>query len=49
MHADYVARFASKDAADEAGQDSESEDEMSSVGSYASGDDEQPAGNMDEL
>lgn len=46
---DYVTRFASKDAADEAGQDSESEDEMSSVGSYASGDDEQPAGNMDEL
>ena len=45
---EYVTRFASKDAADEAGEDSESEDEMSSVGSYASGEDE-PAGNMDEL
>ena len=46
---DYVKRFASKDAADEAGEDSESDDEMSSVGSYASGEDENPAGNMDEL
>ena len=46
---EYVNRFASKDAADEAGEDSESEDEMSSVGSYQSGDDEEPAGNMDEL
>lgn len=43
---DYVTRYASKDAADEAGEDSESDDEMSSVGSY---DDEEPAGNMDEL
>jgi len=41
-----VTRYASKDAADEAGEDSESDDEMSSVGSY---DDEEPAGNMDEL
>jgi len=46
---DYVSRYASKDAADEAGEESESEDEMSSVGSYESGDDEEPAGNMDEL
>ena len=46
---DYVKRFASKDAADEAGGDDESEDEMSSVGSYHSGEDEEPAGNMDEL
>lgn len=42
-------RFASKDAADETGDDSESDDEMSSVGSYESGDDDEPAGNMDEL
>ena len=46
---EYVNRYASKDAADEAGEDSESEDEMSSVGSYHSGEDEEPAGNMDEL
>lgn len=45
---DYVTRYASKDAADEAGEDSESDDEMSSVGSYAS-EDEEPAGNMDEI
>lgn len=44
---EYVKRFASKDAADEAGDESESDDEMSSVGSYASGDDEEPAGHMD--
>ena len=45
--ADYVKRFASKDAADEAGDESDSDDEMSSVGSYASGDDEEPAGRLD--
>ena len=47
---DYVKRFASATAADEAGEEEESEDDMSSVGSYASGDeDEEVAGNMDEL
>ncbi|KAI9718473.1 MAG: hypothetical protein M1828_006718 [Chrysothrix sp. TS-e1954] len=44
-----VKRHASKDAADEAGNESESEGEMSSVGSYASGEEDEPAGNMDEL
>jgi len=45
-----VKRFASAAAADEAGEEEESEDDMSSVGSYASGDeDEEVAGNMDEL
>ena len=34
---------------DDAGEDSESDNEMSSVGSYDSGDDEEPAGNMDEI
>lgn len=46
---DYVKRFASKDAADEAGDESDSDDEMSSVGSYASGDDDEPAGRLDEV
>ena len=46
---EYVTRFASKEAADDAGDESESEDEMSSVGSYRSGEDDEPAGNMDEL
>ncbi|MCJ1444537.1 MAG: Ubiquitin-conjugating enzyme E2 8 [Stictis urceolatum] len=43
---EYVSKYATKDAADEAGEDSSSEDEMSSVGSYESGD-EEPAGTMD--
>jgi len=46
---EYVSRYASKEAADEAGDDSDDEDEMSSVGSLDSGDDEEPAGTMDEV
>ncbi|KAF2453793.1 ubiquitin-conjugating enzyme E2 H, partial [Lineolata rhizophorae] len=46
---EYVQKYASKDAADENGEDSESDDEMSSVGSYASGEDEEPAGTMEEV
>ena len=42
-------KYASKDAADEAGDGDATDDEMSSVGSFASGDEEEPAGNMDEL
>jgi ubiquitin-conjugating enzyme E2 H len=48
-----VSKYATKDAADEAGEDSESEDEMSSVGSYDSGAeedaDDEVAGNMEEI
>ena len=47
--ADYVQRFASENAADGAGQEDDSDDEMSSVGSAQSGEDDEPAGNMDEL
>ena len=43
---DYVIKYATKDAADEAGDVSESEDEMSSVGEYDSGE-EEPAGAME--
>jgi len=43
---EYVAKYATREAADEAGEDSESEDEMSSVGSFDSGD-EEPAGQME--
>ncbi|QDS72277.1 Ubiquitin-conjugating enzyme E2 8 [Venturia effusa] len=48
---EYVSKYATKDAADEAGEDEESEDEMSSVGSYDEGEDEEDevAGNMEEL
>ena len=43
---EYVAKYASKDAADEAGEESESDDEMSSAGSYNS-DEEEPVGAME--
>lgn len=45
---DYVAKYANKDAAEEGGEDTESEDELSSVGSYESGG-EEPAGTMDDV
>jgi len=48
---DYVAQFASENAANEAGED-EGGDGMSSVGSYESdenAEEEQPAGEMEEL
>lgn len=49
--AEFVAKYATKDAADEAGEDEESEDEMSSVGSCPEDDeeDDEVAGNMEEL
>lgn len=47
--AEYVNKYATKEAADAAtDDDSESGDEMSSVGSFESGD-EEPAGTMDEV
>ena len=46
--AEYVAKYASKEAVDEAGEDTESEDELSSAGSYESGG-EEPAGAMDDV
>ncbi|KAJ5646930.1 hypothetical protein N7490_003302 [Penicillium lividum] len=45
---EYVAKYASKEAVDEAGEDTESEDELSSAGSYES-DGEEPAGAMDDV
>lgn len=46
MCTEYVNRYATKDAADEAGEDEDEEDEMSSVGSFESGD-EDVAGQME--
>ncbi|KAK6538876.1 Ubiquitin-conjugating enzyme E2 8 [Orbilia ellipsospora] len=43
---DYVSRHATKEAIDNAEDESESDEEMSSVGSYDSGD-EDPAGTME--
>ncbi len=42
-----MVKYASKDAADEAGEESESDDEMSSAGSYDSRDEEEPVGAME--
>jgi ubiquitin-conjugating enzyme E2 H len=48
---DYVQRYATKSAADEAGAESEDDDNLSSVGSYNDDDEEeaQPAGQMDDV
>lgn len=45
---EYVAKYASKEAVDDVGEDTESEDELSSAGSYESGG-EEPAGTMDDV
>jgi ubiquitin-conjugating enzyme E2 H len=45
---EYVIKYASKDAADEAGAESDDDDDMSSVGSFGDEDDE-PAGQMEEV
>jgi ubiquitin-conjugating enzyme E2 H len=44
---EYVLKYANKDAADDAGAESEDDDELSSVGSFDDDDDEQPAGRLD--
>jgi len=49
---EYVSKYATKDAADEAGEDTESDDGMSSVGSLSDHEDDaddEVAGNMEEL
>lgn len=48
--AEYVAKYATKEQVDEAGEGSDDSDEMSSVGSYnddEDDDDVQPAGTME--
>lgn len=44
-----VQRWATAEAADEAGADDKEDSEMSSVGSFNSDDDEEPAGQMEEV
>jgi len=46
---EYVAKYAPKDGAAEAGDETESDDEMSSVGSFESGGEEEPAGAMEDV
>ena len=45
---EYVQKYANKDSVDEAGAESEDEDDMSSVASFDD-DDEEPAGQMDDV
>jgi ubiquitin-conjugating enzyme E2 H len=46
---EYVAKYATKEQVDEAGEQSDDSDEMSSVGSYGDDDEDevQPAGTME--
>ena len=44
---EYVSKYANKDAADEAGEDEDEEDAMSSAGSFSDDEDEEPAGQME--
>ena len=45
--AEYVQRYANKDATDQAGAESEDDDDLSSVASFD--EDEEPAGKMDDV
>lgn len=46
---EYVAKYASKEAADDAGAKDDDTDSMSSVGSFEDEEDEEPAGQMEEV
>jgi ubiquitin-conjugating enzyme E2 H len=44
-----VQKYASKESIDDGDKDSDDDDEMSSVGSYESGEEDEAAGNMDDI
>lgn len=44
-----MTKYASKDAADDAGAETDEDDDMSSVGSFGDEEDEEPAGQMEEV
>ncbi len=46
---EYVQKYANKDAVDEGGAESEDDDDMSSVASFGDEEDEEPAGQMDDV
>lgn len=48
VDAEYVKKYASKEAVDEGGAESEDDDELSSVASFDD-DDAEPAGQMDDV
>ena len=45
--AEYVSKYANKDAVEEAGDEVESEEDMSSVGGFSDEEDEDVAGQME--
>ncbi len=46
---EYVAKYATKENVDDAGNDTDDSDEMSSVGSLNDDEDDEPVGTMDEV
>ncbi|KAK7183708.1 ubiquitin-conjugating enzyme [Paraphaeosphaeria sporulosa] len=46
---EYVQKYASKDTSEDSDKDNDDDDEMSSVGSYESGDEDEAAGNMEDI
>jgi ubiquitin-conjugating enzyme E2 H len=46
---EYVQKYANKESAEDSDKDDGDEDEMSSVGSYESGDEDEAAGNMEDI
>lgn len=44
-----MQKYASKETAEDSDKDNDDDDEMSSVGSYESGDEDGAAGNMDDI
>jgi ubiquitin-conjugating enzyme E2 H len=46
--AEYVQKYANRDTAEDSDKDND-DDEMSSVGSYESGDEDEAAGNMEDI
>jgi ubiquitin-conjugating enzyme E2 H len=49
INTEYVNKYASKDASEDSDKDNDDDDEMSSVGSYESGDEDEAAGNMEDI
>ena len=49
VHLEYVQKYANKDTAEDSDKDDGDDDEMSSVGSYESGDEDEAAGNMEDI
>jgi ubiquitin-conjugating enzyme E2 H len=46
---EYVQKYANRESAEDSDKDDGDEDEMSSVGSYESGDEDEAAGNMEDI